>query len=121
MNQYEAWISERYPTQQSAYGKCAEATTSMVAAFPELKRVRGHYFCLIWGEREHWWCIAPDETIVDPTRKQFPTQSDTAYTPWVEGTPEPTGRCPNCGDTCYDGRYCCSERCERDYAAYCSN
>jgi hypothetical protein len=120
MAEYQAWIDKYYPTQQIAYGKCAEATLEMCATFPELTRRRGHYLCIVWGEREHWWCEAPDGTIVDPTRRQFPSQSGHAYRPWDESQPEPTGMCPNCGDLCYDGGYLCSRKCEVQYAAYCS-
>ena len=47
-------------------GNCREATAAMVKAFPELRRVRGHY-----GWCPHWWCETPDGTVVDPTARQF--------------------------------------------------
>ncbi len=100
------------------YGRCAEVTQQMVEEFPELMRVRGHYYDLVWGEREHWWCVDPFGEIVDPTKDQFPTKGTGEYVLWVEGTPEPTGMCPNCGEYCYDGRSLCSDNCEIAYLAY---
>ena len=41
------------------YGKCREVTENMAAAFPQLTRVRGHYYCDSWGERAHWWLVEP--------------------------------------------------------------
>lgn len=95
----------------------------MVAAFPELKRVRGHYFCSIWGQRAHWWCEAPDGTIIDPTSSQFPSKDETAprgfgvYVPWKEGEEEPTGKCQNCLDYTYGGATFCSDTCEAEAIA----
>jgi hypothetical protein len=116
-DKYGAWIMEH--VDGDGYGQCAEVTLSMQAAFPELQRVRGHYMCLVWGERAHWWLVTPDGQIVDPTAAQFPSKWSGAYLPWVEGSEEPTGRCPNCGGPCYGGGVCCSEQCHREFAAYC--
>jgi len=33
-------------------------------------------------------------------------------------TRTPTGKCPNCGEYCYDGGDCCSERCHKEYVSY---
>ncbi len=115
---YADWILENVTR---SYGTCAETTLAMVKAFPELIRVRGHYYDLVWGEREHWWCVAPNGDIVDPTASQFPTAGAGHYEASDESQPEPTGRCPNCGDLVYDGGTCCSELCHNAYAAYCSN
>lgn len=114
---YHVWIEENYPGE-SGYGKCAEATERMVVEFPELRRVRGHYFCSAWLWREHWWCVAADGAVVDPTAGQFPSRGVGEYREWDESKPEPTGRCPNCGKYCYDGRTCCSDRCTTEYQAY---
>jgi hypothetical protein len=43
------------------------------------------------------------------------------YFPRDESEPEPTGKCPNCGDLCYNGQTCCSDACHSAYVAYCSN
>lgn len=119
---YRDWIDARYPTQQSAYGKCREATADMIAAFPELRLIRGHYYCLAgWGERTHWWCVAADGSVVDPTARQFPSGGRGEYVAWIEGDKEPTGQCPNCNEYVYDGGTCCSEKCHNQYAAYCNS
>lgn len=118
---YQEWISEHYPTYEFSYGKCAEATIKMVAQFPELKRIRGHYYCFIWGERQHWWCVDPLGWIIDPTSMQFPSKGTGDYVEWNESSPEPTGKCPNCSEFCYNNNYCCSENCSIEYAAYCTN
>lgn len=117
---YQEWIKNSpYATQQGAYGQCKDATKEMAAAFPELTRVRGHYYCHIWGEREHWWCETPDGKIVDPTKAQFPSGGFGEYEPWDESQPEPTGMCPNCSGYCYNGETCCSAECHDAYVAYC--
>lgn len=102
-----------------AYGKCAEATLAMEERFPELTRTRGYYLDLFWGPREHWWLVDQQGRIVDPTCLQFPTRGTGEYQPWDEAQPEPTGRCPNCGDLCYNNQTCCSENCHIEYAAFC--
>lgn len=98
-------------------GKCAEATTSMVQMFPELRRVRGFYCCPLWGRREHWWLVAPDGSIVDPTVRQFPGGGLGDYQEWTEGDFEPVGKCINCGEYVYQegiGGVLCNEACERE-------
>jgi hypothetical protein len=115
---YAEWIAAHYPTQEAAYGQCDAATRAMAAAFPELTRVRGHYYCFVWGERTHWWLVAPDGTIVDPTAVQFPSVGRGVYEPWTEGADEPTGKCPNCGGYVYGGGTVCSDECARQYESY---
>lgn len=112
---YDAWIKDNVT---ETYSKCAELTLEMLTVFPELTRVRGHYYCIVWGERAHWWLIDPKGVIVDPTKAQFPSKGTGVYVPWVEGDPEPTGRCPNCGEHTFDGDALCSETCEVSYLAY---
>jgi hypothetical protein len=46
MNRYDNWITLHV---SKAYGACAEVTLSMQECFPELTRVRGHYYCIVWG------------------------------------------------------------------------
>lgn len=112
------WIMRKLTTD-SPQANCAEWTIEMNEAFPELKRVRGHYNCLCWGRREHWWLIDKFGAIVDPTVTQFPTPplSDT-YEPWEEGAPEPTGKCLNCGDYCFNGDYFCCDSCQKETTKY---
>lgn len=117
--EYEAWIARNVP--DDGYGRCREVTEAMAADFPELTRVRGHYYCYAWGERAHWWLLDPAGEVVDPTACQFPSKGAGTYVPWNEGDPEPTGICANCGEPCYNGDTCCSEACGRAYAAYCTN
>ena len=116
--QYADWIAAN--VQGNGYGDCKEVTEAMAAAFPELTRVRGHYYCLVWGERAHWWLVDPSGKIVDPTAAQFPSKGTGEYVVWDESQQEPTGMCPNCGGPCYNGDYCCTEECGRDYVAFCS-
>jgi hypothetical protein len=120
--EYRAWCAVHVgTTAEDCYGRCAWATLAMQIAFPELIRVRGHYLCTLWGERDHWWLTTPEGEIIDPTAAQFPSKGHGEYLPWHEGDVEPTGMCPNCGESCYDGRTCCSDSCSSAYAAYCMN
>ncbi len=119
-----AWADACRTRELGVTGTCAEAVNGMVALFTELKAVRGHARLLTPNlpdyERKdwpHWWCVTEAGEIVDPTRSQFP--GDIEYVPLDESKGEPTGRCPNCGDVCYDFSYLCSEKCEQEYAAYC--
>jgi hypothetical protein len=113
---YADWITAN--VKGSSYGQCKSITLQMADAFPELTRVRGHYYCWIWGERAHWWLVDPDGDIVDPTAKQFPSLGNGEYVPWIEGSPEPTGMCPNCGGYCYDHNTCCCDACTTEYTLY---
>jgi hypothetical protein len=98
-------------------GKCKEMSEALVAADPTLTLVRGHYFCLQWGEQAHWWCKQPDGTIVDPTKYQFPSQGRGAYVEF-DGIVE----CSNCGkqikeeDGDYESNYVfCSYECHGQF------
>lgn len=42
---YQEWIDQVPET----YGTCRTVTKRMVEEFPELRRVRGHYYCWIWA------------------------------------------------------------------------
>lgn len=99
-------------------GRCAEATQDMVKEFPELKRVRGHYICPIWGRRAHWWCVTPDGLIVDPTKGQFPSGGIGEYIPWIDGEKEPTGICADCGEEVFNGDSFCNDECARKTMEY---
>lgn len=115
---YAEWISAN--VKGTGYGECVEVTEAMAAAFPELRRVRGHYHCFVWGERGHWWLETSSGEIVDPTKGQFPSKGIGEYVEWDESQQEPTGKCPNCGGPCFGGNDCCSDECGREYVAYCS-
>jgi hypothetical protein len=112
-DRYTTWIAAQTEDPQ---GRCAEATLAMQAAFPELRRVRGHVITA-GRDRPHWWLVTPDGDIIDPTAAQFQTLC--FYQPWDEAQSEPTGKCPNCGGYVFDGGTVCSETCAREYAAYC--
>jgi len=113
---YAEWIAQN--VKGDGFGECAEVTERMAAAFPELRRVRGHYYDAIWGERGHWWLVGADGAIVDPTKGQFPTRGTGVYVPWKDGEKEPTGICMDCSSACYDGDYFCSKECERATVSY---
>lgn len=119
---YADWIEDYVSRQPDRFvrGKCAEATQLMVEAFPELRRVAGFVHCT-WGRDQHWWCAAPDGSVVDPTKSQF--QLVFEYEELDLADPEavkriPTGMCPNCGGEVYEGASICSPRCEREYIRY---
>lgn len=112
---YNDWIKEN--VDQDCLGKCKEMAEIMLETFLELRMVRGHYYCPIWGERGHWWLIDENDDIVDPTRSQFPSKGLGLYVEWDESEEEPTGKCPNCGGYCYDGRDCCSDNCYTEFVA----
>jgi len=108
---YDEWIAN----VSNPLGRCKEVTLQMQEVFPELKRVRGHYYCWIWGRREHWWLRDPDGKPVDPTAAQFPSKGEGIYEEWVEGDPEPTGKCLNCGEYVYDDGNFCNDSCRRAF------
>jgi hypothetical protein len=105
---YARWIIDN--VKNTGYGQCFEITRLMKKAFPELKRVRGHYYCWCWDKREHWW-LKDGNVIIDPTSEQFPSKGQGVYTEWDNSKLEPTGKCMNCGDYCYSGKHVCSEQC----------
>ena len=115
MSDYKQWIAAN--VQGNGFGECAELTEKMGIAFPELRRVRGHYHDAFWGPRTHWWLVTPQGEIVDPTKAQFPDQGG-EYVPWRDGEEEPTGRCMDCGSYAYNGDYFCSAACERSTVSY---
>ena len=116
--EYVKWIEENVDT--GGYRKCREVTEEMVRVFPELRRVRGHYRCLVTDLRyQHWWCVDPSGAIVDPTVAQFTANGlcEGDYEAWDEGLPEPTGKCINCGEFCYNGDCVCSRACADELSA----
>lgn len=123
--EYRAWIDRLTPEEIN--GKCSERTEEMAAAFPELKRVRGHVFLLFCPEeRPHWWLVDEDGEIIDPTVKQF-TDSNYIYggvckvlhyEPWDESREEPVGKCMDCGAISFYTAYACSESCASSLEDY---
>lgn len=106
---YEEWIQEHCLPGDRVNGKCAERTQEMAAAFPELRRVRGHAYLLGCPEpRPHWWLEAPDGSRIDPTESQWTDPNYIyagcvvlGYDPLPEDFEEPIGKCMACGGYCY--------------------
>jgi hypothetical protein len=104
-------------------GRCKELSEAACAADPTLTLVRGHYFCPLWNtDEQHWWCVKPDGTIVDPTREQFPSKGGGIYTPF-NGMCE----CAECGTevpeekAVIEGRYAfCSSKCFGRFVGVCA-
>lgn len=114
---YEAWTAAFVARHKNfVRGRCGEATREMVAEFPELRRACGFVFCL-WGEDTHWWCVAPDGSVVDPTVAQFDgiVPSYEEVDPKKPHRPLPTGPCATCRDYVYDGTMFCSPSCAREF------
>ena len=122
MSKYEAYIAEHSLNYAEAFGACAQATLLMQKEFPELRRVRGHYYCYVWGERGHWWLVDPDGKVIDPTAMQFPSQGKGEYVEWVEGAEEPVGKCLNCGEVVYASKApshnFCTLACDTAYVSF---
>jgi len=112
---YIDWIRQNVP--DNCLGDCKTYSEAMQHEFKELRIVRGHYYCPVWGERGHWWLVHPEGYRVDPTAKQFPSRGGGVYIEWEEGQAEPTGLCLNCGGYVYNGHTCCSEECHREAVA----
>jgi hypothetical protein len=101
MRKYDEWIEANV---DESFGLCAAWTKRMAEEFPELRRARGHYLDALWGPREHWWLVAPDGSVVDPTKDQLPDK---------------IGKCLECGAYVYAPRRdFCSDAHERSYVAY---
>lgn len=110
---YATWIRENVPDPKLA---CREVTEAMVGAFPELRRVCGTYVCQLAGPRPHWWCLAPDGAVVDPTAAQFVSLGEGDYEEFSQGPP--LGKCLCCGSFVFEGShsfYFCTREC-RDEA-----
>lgn len=99
---YQEYMDNLNLTVKTAYGQCEYVCLNMIKIFPELKLVRGHYWDDELGKRQHWWLEDKSKAIIDPTVIQFPSNGFGEYEPWIEGTPEPTGKCPNCGEYCWN-------------------
>ena len=115
---YLKWIQNNV---ENTYGECKNYSEKMLIQFPELKLIRGHYLCGVWGEREHWWLMDEDNNIIDPTAAQFPTKGHCVYRPWDESCEEPIGKCINCGGYVFSGEFgteMCSKKCADEYMAY---
>ena len=123
MSKYTDWISTWLKTN-NPYGECQRAVEELCEAFPELVKTRGHVRCL-WGKRAHWWAVAPNGHIVDPTVRQFggPVVD---YEPWTPGEEVRVGKCMECGDDIWrevedlekvQRESMCSKDCEKAFSA----
>lgn len=122
---YAEWIERYVASKPSRFvrGCCQEAVEAMVQDFPELRKAAGFVYC-DWGRDEHWWCVAPDGSVVDPTREQFNIVFE--YEELDLNDPKtrdrvPIGRCVNCGEETYRSSYSsevCSESCASAFTAY---
>lgn len=100
-------------------GACHTLCEALIYIHPELALVRGHYLCPVNGPQPHWWTVAPNGTVVDPTKEQFTFPGMGIYEPWDESLPEPTGKCMNCGGLVFERHdNICSDDCGDAYAAY---
>lgn len=109
-DQYTHWIAEHYPSTESASLKCAEATLTLVATFPELRRVRGHVMVGV-HLRPHWWCVTPEGGVVDPTAHQWP-HAPVFYAALPDDAEDPHGKCLHCGELLFRSRGADSHLCE---------
>lgn len=103
-------LSKETQLSFAVMGRCASATAAMVAEFPELLRVRGHY-----QNHPHWWCKTSDGRVVDPTAAQFyPGGTYVEY-----HGPDPYGKCMNCGEYVWtkDFSGMCSKECLDEISA----
>ncbi len=133
--QYEKWITA-YVAKCNNYlrGRCTAATKEMCEAFPELRRQSGFA-----NGTEHFWCVAPDGSVVDPTAAQFRSQDPSSamfdieieYEPLKVGDEIRVGKCMNCGSPIFATikqledidnpklhRTFCDEDCEKETRAY---
>lgn len=124
IKKYQDWIEKNVSRDPNQVLKTCEVTTlEMKKIFPELQRVRGTVHTTDkWGDKDqypHWWLTDPwDNDIIDPTVVQFCLCNITGYIPIDETRGEPTGKCPNCGGVCYNHKYLCSDKCDKEYKHY---
>ena len=123
VREYQEWIEKNVSKNPNdVLQTCEEATLKMKEVFPELQRIRGLVHTTDqWGDKNkypHWWLIDPwDNDIIDPTVLQFCLCTILGYIP-IDENRIPTGKCPNCGDVCYDNEYLCSDECSKEYGYY---
>lgn len=123
--EHAEWIAAYVARQPSGFvrGKCAEATLEMVATFPDLRRVGG-FVHVDWGRDQHFWCIAPDGSVVDPTASQFEPIGVFEYEELDLDDPAtrdlvPTGKCMDCGSEIYGGKDFCNDDCAEAFGDAC--
>lgn len=122
---YADWINATVPKGYGCRGTCRRYSELMVAAFPELRLACGFVVLLGHKDEQHWWCVAPDGTVIDPTSGQFAGWTVVLHYDEVDLDDEvdrariPTGKCMNCGEFCYGGRRnACSPACDSELSDY---
>lgn len=122
--EYEAWI-KTFLENNNPRNLCHYATNLMVQEFQELKRERGYVLVEnVYGVQvtdQHWWCVAEDGSIVDPTATQYFKVLE--YEPYSEEKhgPLPVGKCPDCGGLIYpdnEHKGFCNEECRASWNKY---
>lgn len=108
---YTEWCARFVERHVHVRGLCALAAAQVALAFPELRVVRG--FC---RGCQHWWAVAPDGSIVDPTASQFGAPAPRDYVPFDESRAHelPTGKCMNCGGLLWYNASACTLECARE-------
>lgn len=118
LTRYADWIASHVLDDPT--GQCLFWCEIMQDVFPELMLARGHAQppVPIPGRPQgyaHWWLVAENGAIVDPTAGQYPWAL--TYVPYDASASEPTGRCHECGGYAYDYAALCSAACARAYVA----
>lgn len=137
---YRDWI-DRYISDRNGDVRyqCGTATELMLKAFPELRRAVGYLVDARQGLTDadfksesghanypvggpaHVWCVASDNTIVDPTGVQFGIPTE--HLQYFEHDDAkhgilPKGKCPNCGCFRYGTNVCDDLECAEDFSRY---
>lgn len=68
---YQEWTEHFTKHWDDGDGLCYYATAALMRSFPELEARYGMVTLRGQEDDHHWWCIAPDGTVVDPTASQF--------------------------------------------------
>lgn len=68
---YTAWTEKFARFYGSADGLCYYASAALRWSFPELAVYYGRVVFTSGEVMYHWWCVAPDGSIVDATFAQF--------------------------------------------------
>lgn len=113
---YLDWIRNYRDRQRDLRMMCFFASEEMLETFLELLLCRG---TVNW--HPHWWCQTREGEVLDPTLPQFEDLGDIIVYRRIDESKAdllPTGKCPNCGEFCFNHRSVCSNACEREYAAY---
>lgn len=108
---YDKWIATNV---SDPFGTCQQWTWAMVETFPTLRPARGWYHEIGGPSHCHWWCVAPDGEIVDPTRHQFDLAGD--YQEITDPNDLPTGACLGCGGPTFHGDQMCCGACAEEVA-----